>query len=178
VARGSNPRRKGLGIILRGSNLRINAGFAISHFVQSADWIKVAAFRAFNLETRNSGITAKGSNPNREPLRFVDDKESLPAYFVSYWSDCHGVFCGLIFSRDFPRLAKYIAGGVPTSHKAFARCEINDLSQILHSTSHAKMQTPQTQHHTEMAISSGRQDLPGKVCRFPCKSCLAFCKAR
>ena len=29
-----------------------------------------------------------------------------------------------------------------------------------------------------MAISSGRQDLPGKCCRFPCKSCRAFCKLR
>jgi hypothetical protein len=84
---------------------------------------------------------------------------------------------GLVFD-GFPRLAKYIAQAMPSFTKAMARCFFNDLRQVLHSTSHAKMQTPQTQYLSEKAISSGRQDLPGKGCRFPCNSCRAFCKLR
>jgi len=164
------------GIILRGSNLRINARLAISHFVQSADGIKVAALRAFNLETRNASVTAKGSNPNREPLRFVDDKESLPACFVSYWSDCHGVFCGLIFSRDFPRLAKYIAKRVPTSHKAFARCNFKHLRNEITQHLPCQLQTIGNQSKDgrktfprgQIFPTKNRQILPLSVQILPC----------
>jgi hypothetical protein len=41
------------------------------------------------LETRNAGVTAKGSNAEREAFAFVDDQETLAADFVSDWSDGH-----------------------------------------------------------------------------------------
>jgi hypothetical protein len=60
------------------------------------------------LETRNAGVTAKGSNAKREAFAFVDDQETLAADFVSDWSDGHLIgflFEVLAFGNHF-RLLK------------------------------------------------------------------------
>jgi hypothetical protein len=66
----------------------------------------------------------------------------------------------------FPRLADYTARGVPTSTKAFARCEINDLRQILHSISHAKMQTPQNKRLVDLASFADGQECHAPFWKF------------
>ena len=106
----------------------------------------------------------------RSPLSFHSAFQKSGVVFISWM-----VLCCLSVVFIAPN---YSASPVPTSHKAIARCKINDLRQILHSISHASLQTPQTQRLSEMAISSGRQRILGKGCRFPCNSCPAFCKLR
>jgi hypothetical protein len=54
-----------------------------------ADWIEFAALCAFDLETRDASVTAKGSEGNRHSLAFVNDQEAVACDFVSDWSDCH-----------------------------------------------------------------------------------------
>jgi len=106
----------------------------------------------------------------RSPLSFHSAFQKSGVVFISWM-----VLCCLSVVFIAPN---YSASPVPSFTKAIARCNFKHLRQVLHSISHAKMQTPQSQCHTEMAISSGGQDLPGKGCRFPCNSCPAFCKLR
>jgi hypothetical protein len=66
----------------------------------------------------------------------------------------------------FPRLAKYTAQAMPTSHKAMARCVFNDLRQILHSISHANLQTPQNKRLVDLASFADRQECHAPLWKF------------
>jgi hypothetical protein len=64
-----------------------------------ADWIEFAALCAFDLETRDASVAAKGSEGNRHSLAFVNDQEAITCDFVSDWSDGHLIGFSFEFSE-------------------------------------------------------------------------------
>jgi hypothetical protein len=71
-----------------------------------------------------------------------------------------------VFGLRVVHAAGYSASPVPTSHKAFARCKINDLRHILHSTFHATLQLPQNKRLVDLASFADRQECHAPLWKF------------